>query len=272
MASLHSFVKRAPDQAGGCARLTRGQFPCEAVARLVEREVRVATFWKWLGPLALLAVLVIGDQIRINRPGHKYRLTVEVETPQGIKSASGVLAVTPDRGYSNRGHSRVSGDAIFVDLGGTKNLLALLAHVDKTLDLDAVNYVALRAYGEAGGKRVSFNEMSRMSGVVPVTGALIPVLATFADPADPATMRMVVPDASEASLGSGFRLHGITAEVVPNGFWPIDFGGPLGEPVTRDIQTKLPWLDRPGAPAEAFKAAGLASGEAFDAREVFTRK
>jgi hypothetical protein len=27
--------------------------------------------FKWLGPLALLAVLVIGDQIRINRPAHK---------------------------------------------------------------------------------------------------------------------------------------------------------------------------------------------------------
>ena len=41
--------------------------------------------FKWVGPLALLAALVIGDQIRINRPGHKYRLTVEVETPEGIK-------------------------------------------------------------------------------------------------------------------------------------------------------------------------------------------
>jgi hypothetical protein len=44
--------------------------------------------FRWLGPLALLAVLVIADQVRINRPGHKYRLTVEVETPEGVKSAS----------------------------------------------------------------------------------------------------------------------------------------------------------------------------------------
>ena len=232
----------------------------------------MTTFWKWLGPLALLAVLVIGDQIRINRPGHKYRLTVEVETPQGIKSARGVVAVTPDRGYSNRGRSRTSGDAVFVDLGGGKNILALLAHLDNTLDLDAINYVALRAYGEAGGKRVSFNEMSRMTGVVPVTGALIPVLVTFADPADPVTMRSVAPDDLAAHLGSGFRLHGITAEVVPNGFWPIDFGGPLGEPVTRGIEARLPWLDKPGAAAVALKAAGLTSKEEIDAREAFTRK
>jgi hypothetical protein len=232
----------------------------------------VATFWKWLGPLALLAVLVVGDQIRINRPGHKYRLTVEVETPQGVKSASGVLAVTPDRGYSNRGRTLTSGDAVFVDLGGGKNLVALLAHLDKTLDLDGINYVALRAYGEAGGQRVSFNQMSRLTGVVPVTGALIPVLVTFAEPAEPSSMRSVAPDHLEAGLGPGFRLHRIAAEVVPNGFWPVDFGGPLGEPVTRAIRAKLPWLDRDGAAAAALKAAGLASAEPIDAREVFTRK
>lgn len=232
----------------------------------------MATFWKWLGPLALLAVLVVGDQIRINRPGHKYRLTVEVETPSGVKSASGVLAVTPDRGYSNRGRSVTSGDAVFLDLGGGKNLVALLAHPGKTLDLDAINYVALRAYGEAGDRRVSFNQMSRMTGIVPVTGALIPVLATFTDPADPRSMRNVAPDNLEAGLGPGFRLHRVTAEVVPNGFWPVDFGGPLGEPVTRGIRAKLPWIDKEGAPATALKAAGLASAEPIEAREAFTRK
>src|SRR5262245_25135435 len=117
--------------------------------------------FKWFGPIALLAALVIGDQIRINRPGHKYRLTVEVETPEGGKSASSVLAVHPDRSYSRGGRTRTAGDAVFVDLGNGRNLVALLAHVDKNLELDGINYVALRAYTAAGGKRVSFNEMSR---------------------------------------------------------------------------------------------------------------
>jgi len=129
----------------------------------------------------LLAVLVIADQVRINRPGHKYRLTVEVETPEGIKSASGVLAVQPDRGYSRSGHTRTMGDAVLLDLGGGNNLIALLAHVDKTVELDGMNYLALRAYNTAG-RKVSFNDMSRMTGPVPVQGALIPVLVTFADP------------------------------------------------------------------------------------------
>ena len=229
--------------------------------------------FRWLGPLALLAALVIGDQIRINRPGHKYRLTVEVDTPDGIKSGSGVLAVHPDRGYSRRGHTSTRGDAVLVDLGGGKNLLALLAHVDnKSLDLDGVNYLALRAY-KAAGRNVSFNEMSRQTGAVPVTGALIPVLVTFAVPGDPASARAVPPDDLEAALGRGFHLHGVVAEVVPNGIWPLDFGGALGEPVSRGIEARLPWWTGTSDPAAtALRAAGLPIGEAIDAKEAFSRK
>ena len=230
---------------------------------------------KWFGPLALLAALFIGDQIRINRPAHKYRLAVEVETPEGSKSASGVVAVHPDRSYSRRGQTRTVGDAIFVDLGGAKNLVALLAHVDKNLVTDDINYVALRAYvaAAAGGKRVSFNEMSRLTGIVPVKDALIPVLVTFTDPANPGTARVVAPEDAEAVLGKGYRLRGITAEVVPNGYWPLDFGGVLGEPVTRGIQSKLPWLSgTDNSAATALRAAGLPGVDGIDAREAFTRK
>jgi hypothetical protein len=228
--------------------------------------------FKWLGPLALLAVLFVGDQIRINRPGHKYRLTVEVETPEGLKSASSVMAVHPDRGYSRSGHTTTKGDAVLVDLGGGKNLVALLAHLDNTVDLDGMNYVALRAY-KAAGQNVSFNEMSRMTGAVPVTGALIPILVSFADLSNPATAHTVPSDDLAAVLGQGFRLRGIAAEVVPNGIWPLDFGGRLGEPVTRGIEAKLPWWDGTAAPAAtALRAAGVPAGAAVDPREVFTRK
>lgn len=230
--------------------------------------------FKFVGPLAILAALVIGDQIRINRPGHKYRLTVEVETPEGLKSASGVMAVHPDRSYSRGGRTRTKGDAVWVDLGGGKNLVALLAHVDKSVELDDMNYLALRAYNAAaGGRRVNFNDMNRVTGVVPVTGTLVPVLVTFRDPGDPATARAVPPDGVEAALGSGFRLHGISAEGVPNGAWPLDFGGALGEPVTRGIEAKLPWWKQAGDPAgKAFQAAGLKAAEPIDPRQVFTRK
>src|SRR5258707_6765599 len=157
--------------------------------------------FKWVGPIGLLAALVIGDQIRINRPGHKYRLAVEVETPDGVKSASGVLSVHPDRGYSRKGSTLTKGDAVWVDLGGAKNLVALLAHLDdKGLELDGMNFVALRAFN-AAGRKTTFNEMNRISGTPPVTGALIPVLPAFSDINDAATSRAVKPDDLEATYG-----------------------------------------------------------------------
>ena len=49
--------------------------------------------------------------------------------------------------------------------------------------------------------------MSRLTGAVPVNGALIPVLVTFADPANPGTARMVSADDAAAALGEGYRLR-----------------------------------------------------------------
>jgi hypothetical protein len=229
--------------------------------------------FKWIGPLGLLAALVIGDQIRINRPGHKYRLAIEVETPGGLKSASGVLSVHPDRGYSRGGSTVTKGDAVLVDLGGGKNLLALLAHIDdKGLELDGMNFVALRAFN-AAGRKTTFNAMNRMTGTAPVTAALIPVMVAFGDINDPVTMRVVGPDDLEATYGKGFALRGVFVEAVPNGIWPLDFGGVLGEPVTRGIEAKLPWWGRAQDPAAAsLRGAGLQPKDAIDARAVFTRK
>jgi hypothetical protein len=228
--------------------------------------------FKWFGPLALLAAIVIGDQVRINRPGHKYRLAVTVETLEGSKSGSGVFAVHPDRGYSQGGHTRTKGDAIFVDLGAGKNLVVLLAQLDPSLDLDGTNYLALRAYNAARSPRVPFSAMSGLTGTVPVEGALVPVLVSFADVNDPASARRVMPDHPEAVLGPGFHLGPISVEVVPNGFWPLDFGGRLGEPVTRGIVARLPWLrGSDDAASTALKAAGLQAGEPIDAKQAFTR-
>ncbi|MDF0581729.1 MULTISPECIES: hypothetical protein [Bradyrhizobium] len=229
---------------------------------------------KWAGLLGLLALLVGGDQIRINRPDHKYRLTVEVTTPAGIKTGSAILAVVPDRNYNRSGRTTTRGEAVFVDLGQGKNVVVLLAHQQGAkLDLDDINYVALRAYGAARGSRVSFKDMSRQTGIVPVQGELIPVLVSFGDLKDPKTARRVASDKAEAILGEGYAIRSFSAEVVPNGFWPIDFGGALGEPVTRGIEAKLPWLVAPGETAAiALRAAGLPVEGGLDAREAFARK
>ena len=219
--------------------------------------------------LALLAALLIGDQIRLNRPAYKYRLSIEVSTPSGVKSASGVLAVHPYRGYGSGGKTKTKGDALFVDLGNSKNLIAILAHGDGGADADEINYLPLRAY-TAAGRNVSFRNVSQQTGTVPITGALVPVLLTFSNPGDPKSARVVAPDDLQSAFGDGTALRGVSVEAVPNGLWPLDFGGPLGTPVTRGVEAKLRWWNLPDDPAEtALRTAGL---KIRDAKEAFTRK
>ncbi len=232
--------------------------------------------------LALLAVLVVGDQIRLHRPDHKFRLTLEVETPDGMKSASGVYSVTPNRGYggSNTGETagpRTRGDALFVDLGGGKNLVALLAVGTEPTELDATNYIAMRSF-IAAGRKVQFRDMKKTTSMSPVVvpAANAPVLVTFKDVNDPASMRLVTADDVQELLGPGIRLHALSVATVANGFWPIDLGGALGEPVSRGIEAKLPWLK--GEPAatnqaaiKALDAAGIKGFALADARMAFER-
>ena len=175
-----------------------------------------------------------------------------------------MIGVFPDRRLRPQRPHLARGDAVFVDLGGGKNLVALAgACRQKTIDLDGMNYVALRAY-KAAGSDVSFNEMSRMTGTVPVTGALVPVLVTFADAADAATRAHGAAGSSRSGARPRFHLHGVSAEVMPNGFWPLDFGGPLGEPVTRGIEAKLPWLNGAGRCRGDCAAGGGIAGHRGD--------
>ncbi len=139
------------------------------------------------------------------------------------------MAVHPDRSYTRRGQTRTLGDAVFVDLGQGKNLVALLAHLDNRLVLDDMNYVALRAY--AGGHRqaraVQRNEpVDRHSAGEGRTdpGARQP-LPIRPRPVPRGWCGRTMPKrCSERAIGS----QGISVEVVPNGYWPLDFGGALG--------------------------------------------
>ncbi|QUS40246.1 hypothetical protein RPMA_16450 [Tardiphaga alba] len=224
---------------------------------------------KWAGPVVLLAAIVIGDQIRINRPAHKYRLAVEVDTPEGVKYASGVVSVHPYRGYQPGGKTTSRGDAVIVDLGGGKNLAALMLHDDKGYaDFDGANFVAMRAY-QAAGRKIAFRDVGNQTGAVPVTGELMPILASFTDTRDASAVRRLKPD-DLSSLGQGTKLRSVTVEAVPNGLWPIDFGGSLGQPVTRTIAAKIPWSHSDADAGRALMAVGFS--EAVEPARAFTRK
>jgi len=74
---------------------------------------------------------------------------------------------------------------------------------------------------------------------MPVTAALIPLLVTFSDPGDPLAATEVPPNDPEAAFGNEFHL--------------LDFGGSLGEPLTRGVEAELP----PLKPVDASAAVAL---------------
>ncbi len=232
---------------------------------------------KWIVPVLLLAAIYLADQIRIGRPDHKYRLTVDVETPAGVRSASGILSVRPNRSYGGTGSGsslpQTKGDALLVDLGEGKNLVVLLAHGEDGSNFDDPTFLPTRLFG-ARDRRVGFRDVKNFSGApsVPVPEQLWPVLVSFGNLGDPKSARRVNANDLEPSLGKGYRLRGVSLDVVANGLWPVDFGGVLGEPVTRGIELKLPWLKTQGAAGAALQAAGLKVGEGFEAEAAFTRK
>lgn len=233
----------------------------------------MAGWTRWIGLGVIAAGLVGGDQIRLHRPDHKYRLTVEIETPQGVKSASGVIAVHPNRGYSGSGSegTKIKGDALVVDAGHGKGIVILLAHGGQPLDFEAINYLDMRAL-HVLGQRVQFRELKSLSASAPVTEGRIPVILAFADMANPASARTLEPEQFEAVMGAGVRLRGMKVETLPPGWWPIDFGGSLGEPVTRTVDTTLPWWrSAETSAAAALQAAKLALPEGIAATKAFRR-
>ena len=231
---------------------------------------------KWIVPILLVAAIYIADQIRIGRPDHKYRLTVDVETSGGVKSAAGILSVRPNRTYGGTGSGssvpQTRGDALLVDLGDGRNIVVLLAYGEDGSNFEDASFLPSRLLG-AKDRRVGFRDVKRFAGAPgePVPASLRPVIVSFGNLGDPKSARRI--DASDlaASLGKGYRLRGMSVDVVANGYWPVDFGGALGEPVTRGIAAKLPWLKNPDGAAAALQAAGLKTPEGFMPEAAFTR-
>ncbi len=126
---------------------------------------------------------------------HRYRLTLEVDTPEGIKRGSSVIQVSTRNKASwlpqTRGvNTSVQGEVVFVDLGQGRNVIAVLAFgptasEQRMNDLapSALNFYRANWYREA----------PRWEGRAELHGDLIPTLITFSDLNDPKTARLIQP-------------------------------------------------------------------------------
>lgn len=164
-------------------------------------------------------------------------MTVEVQTPQGVKTGYAVREVVSTRPPplpalgESRGSTSVRGEAVAVDLPDGQTLFALL-----TSEGGDVDYAA-----HVPGKKLGFAKGStRVEGPVtiwphpPVQQGTewryaFPMLVRFKDIADPKSVERVDKANLAASFGTGYALRRITVEKT-------------GEPVTVGIVKRLAWL------------------------------
>ena len=205
--------------------------------------------------LALPGCGVAGERL----PDYRYRLTVEVETPEGLRSGSSVIEVStavagrnsiPTPGAVNRRVKK--GEAVTVDLGARGLLFALLRSDDNSDWASGVMFgfaPEVRQIHDADGKydssatfrarfmamlkqRQPFELRGRLPGSRYIEGGLArPMLVGFADIADPTTVERVDPDALAAAYGQGVKLKRITIQLTD-------------DPLTTGIEKRLGWLGK----------------------------
>lgn len=204
---------------------------------------------------------------------YRFRLTIEVDTPEGVKSGSSVMEVSygvtgENIGVGPRSYSNLTGEAVFVDLGGGKNIVAIHtmgATGSGGKYVASVPYVA--TLGEEGFQELEKGR--RLEGGGDLAPPWVPTLVTFFNPVDEKTAKVVYAteiermpafdskgqvvrerlgkpivsvDEIEATFGPGYRFRRARVDIVRRGLWPLNAMGILGEPLTVGIEKRLPWI------------------------------
>lgn len=208
--------------------------------------------------LAIIVVGIVAYKLAYPTTVYRFRITVNVDTPRGLKTGSSVLEVR-HRSYpawttlgNNTGQSTLTGEAVFVDLGSNSdgrplNVVALLAQGQRAehVDFDLLPGMAFASHWKGEFKHFGTpREVSELpvGTRAELQGNLIPTLVSFSNPSDPNTARVVSPSDFESVFGSGTRLENVEIEIVSPGIWPLTLIGFSGEQATQKIEAKLPWI------------------------------
>lgn len=198
--------------------------------------------WLALAALILPACTAAEDAPEDRAPDYRYRLTVEVETPEGLRTGSSVIEVqqsigrTTMDGFGEQVFLRTRGEAVAVDLPDGRTLYALLrsggdvewaARVIPFLSPDAEDDNPLDDFLQLKGKKDLPRTFPPVAWIK--ERSAYPMMVTFGDEADPASVAEVDPDNLAATFGEGVKLKRITAELTD-------------DPVTTGIEDRLGWL------------------------------
>jgi hypothetical protein len=183
----------------------------------------------------------------------RYRMTVRVETPEGIKTGSSVreifVQLVPQFTPEMKPTTHLNGEAVVVDLGSRGVLYALLRGYKICADHGKVlPFYALPFSGEALSKDGLRYYSELKAGPKEVDPELYPVLVFFQEPKDIKTAKKLIEmdvcdgkkgwpkklcikkDRFEEAFGKGVRISSVVVEMTR-------------DPVTTGIQNYLPKFD-----------------------------
>lgn len=201
-------------------RLSRGPGDMKRLALFFALLIAaVAGLWTWAYPSATW----------------RYRLTLEVETPEGLKTGSSVIEVQVKDGPSfNPEGARmvfVRGEAVAVNLGARGVLFALLSSERST---DHAQYIVYETFPWPGGPGGQITKVGRafyqsLQAKAELPTDRLPMLVRFKNINDPKTVERVDPGNLATSFGEGVKLIKTIIEMTK-------------DPVTTGIEKYLSWL------------------------------
>ncbi|MBY5518472.1 hypothetical protein [Rhizobium leguminosarum] len=169
----------------------------------------------------------------------RQKLTLSVQTPDGIVSGSSVTAVSWDMppewfkiGESGGGHGgplKLFGEAVTLEVAPNKYLFALVDDAATELAVTLFASPPLRS-GHRDEYARSLDRIQLTAEAKRLTAKQYPRLVTFTDINDPTTVQDVKPSELEEFFGPGVSLNSITLSLTP-------------EPMTDGrVDAALPWL------------------------------
>ncbi len=155
------------------------------------------------------------------------KLTVMVQTPEGVKTGSAVTKVTISVGDGGlNGHvinQTFAGEATVVDLGGGRLLFALLSNTS-TWQAMTANQAEFTfrdqlpkddiKKSESDNLRAKYSFLQTLRGARTMPSGSVPLLVAFGDINDPKTVKEVKPGKLTDVFGAGYSLKSITLEIT----------------------------------------------------------
>ena len=194
-----------------------------------------------MGVLAGAAAAVLGGcGVLGSSYSYRYKITIEVETPEGLKTGFSVHETIVSKSIVDLGDisakrgMRTRGEAVAVDLPGGQVLFALMpdssltqAALDPEWTNDWVDSAQRISGGDTPQGPLEMKPGQQADRFAKPIG--LPMLVRFRDLADPKSVEKVDPGNLAASFGPGVRLRRITLEVTNKG-------------VTEGIEQRLGWF------------------------------